>query len=182
MRITTAEGRIFDPTRRIVVDKIEITPKGISAAMPGGEYLLDIHHQAHPETHYKPGNSVSIGFSAHYHAMRERYGPHIVDGSAGENVIIEFADEVWLDDLGNQLLFENPENGRTALLDVNRFAAPCEPFAHFVTDSQPTSLPAGQLKEALQFLGNGRRGFLLSLTKAEERAYIQPGDMVFAVG
>jgi hypothetical protein len=182
MRITTPNGKNFDPTRRVTVDKIEITSDGIAAETPGGEHLLDIHHRAHPETHYKPGNSVSIGFTAHYQAMRGRFGPHIVDGSAGENVIIEFSEEVWLDDLGKQLLFENPRNGQTTMLDVNRFAAPCEPFTHFIADSQHTRLPADQLKAALQFLGNGRRGYLLSLNHAQERAYIQPGDRVYVIG
>ena len=108
MRISTPEGKIFDPTRRIEVEKIEITAEGISAETPGGGQILDIHHTAHPKTHFRAGNSVSIGFTAHYHAMRSRYGAHIVEGSAGENVIIDFPDEIWFDDLGKQLLFENP--------------------------------------------------------------------------
>lgn len=182
MRITTPEGRLYDPTRRETVGKIEITSDGIAAEMPGGEQLLDIHHRAHPDTHYKPGNSVSIGFTAHYRAMRSSFGPHIVDGSAGENVIIEFSEEIWLADLGKQLLFENPWSGQTALLDVNRFAAPCESFTHFIANCQHTRLPAEQLKTALKFLGNGRRGFLLSLAPTQESAFIQPGDRVFAAG
>jgi hypothetical protein len=144
--------------------------------------MLDIHHQAHPDTHYKPGNSVSIGFTAHYQTMRARFGGHIVDGSAGENVIIEFPDEVWLDDLGERLLFENPETGESALLDVNRVAKPCRPFTHFAAESGSKSLPAEELKAALQFLSDGRRGFLLTLAAAQEQAFIRPGGQVFVVG
>ena len=129
----------------------------------------------------RPGNSVSIGFTAHYRAMRARFGEHIVDGSAGENVIIEFPDEVWLEDLGEQLLFENPETGETTLLEINRVAAPCEPFTHFVADRQHERLPADELKAALQFLGDGRRGFLLTLNGSQQTTFIQPGDRVYVV-
>lgn len=182
LRYNTPSGRIYDPSRRIEVTRLEITAEGIAASTPDGGSLLDIHHQSHPESHYKPGNTVSIGFTSHYQAVRSRFGAHNMDGSAGENVIIECDHEIWFDDLGKHLLFENPASGQTALLDVNRFAAPCEPFAHFVTGSQPGQLPADQLKESLQFLGNGRRGFLLSLNQQSNNAFIQRGDLVYVVG
>jgi MOSC domain-containing protein YiiM len=181
MIVHTPEGLTFDPTHRLAADCLTVTPEGISVNLPGGETILDVHHRDHPAGRHKPDNAVSISFSAHYREMQARFGAHMVDGSAGENILIDFKDEVWLDDLGKLLLFENPETGETALLAVNRIAAPCEPFTHFAADSQDRPLPSEELKEHLQFLGAGRRGFLLSLHPSQTQAFIRPGDQVFVL-
>ena len=172
---------LFDCNRRKEFPQIQITADGVSAYAPNGDPVLDVHHTKHPETRFKSGNSLSIGFSAHYKAMRARFGSHIADGTAGENVLIDFRDEVWLDYLGKHLLFENPETGLNALLDVNRIAKPCSPFGHFVSASPYTELPTFKLKEVLRFLDNGRRGFLLSLNESQTMAFIKPGDKVSVV-
>jgi hypothetical protein len=45
--------------------------------------------------------------------------------------------------------------------------APCNEFSHYVNRSEET-LPASVLKETLQFLNGGTRGFALELIGAEE--------------
>jgi hypothetical protein len=105
----------------------------------------------------------------------------MVDGIAGENIIIEYDQEVWTEDLGQQLAIENKKTGQMTLLDLVCFAAPCEEFSHFAAQSQDKRLPAAKLKSMLQFLNNGRRGFLLVLHEGQEAATVQPGDRVFAV-
>jgi hypothetical protein len=59
--------------------------------------------------------------------------------------------------------------------------APCEEFSHFAANSQDERLSADKLKETLQFLGNGRRGFYLSLSEGQDMVTVQPGDKVYAV-
>ena len=60
--------------------------------------MLDIHHDInHPDKAYDDDDLVSIGFTSHYKAMRERFGAHIEDGTAGENIIIEYDQEVWME-------------------------------------------------------------------------------------
>jgi hypothetical protein len=179
--VETPSGYTYDPSRRLVVDQLRITPSGIEAASAQGDLLLDIHHSAHPDTHFEGDNAISIGFTSHYAAMRARFGDHIVDGSAGENIIIAYDREVWLEDLGQRIAVQNPDSGKLILMDVIQFAAPCEEFSHFAADNQHTRLPASQLKSTLQFLSNGRRGFLLALSAGQTSAAIQPGDQVFAV-
>ena len=49
------------------------------------------------------------------------------------------------------------------MLDVVKTAAPCDEFCHFATNSQDKRLDKQALKETLQFLEHGRRGFLLTL-------------------
>jgi MOSC domain-containing protein YiiM len=180
--IETPEGYYYDPSRRVEVERLQITPQGIEAVTPLGERVLDIHHKDHPETHYLGDDDVSINFTSHYTAMRARFGEHMVDGIAGENIIIEYEQEVWLPDLSQQIIIENPDTRGRVLLEVKDFAAPCEEFSHFAARSQHKRLPTDKLKATLQFLNNGRRGFLLVLSKGQAEATVQPGDQVYVVG
>jgi len=179
--IETPSGYFYDPSRRVVVDRLIITSLGIEAITPEGEHVFDIHHISHPEKAYDDDDLVCIGFTSHYAAMRVRFGEHMVDGIAGENIIIDFEQEVWPEDLGQQIGIENADTGHLALLDMVSFAAPCQEFSHFAAQSQYEKLPANKLKSILQFLGNGRRGFLLVLGDNQEEVSIRPGDRVFAV-
>jgi len=180
MVIDTPSGAFYDVTRRIKVDNLVITPLGIEAVLPTGKRVLDIHHINHPDKAYKD-DLVSIGFTSHYAAMRERFGGHIQDGTAGENIIIECDREIWLDDLGQQVGIENAGTGHQTLLDILRIATPCTEFSHFAANSQHERLPASELKSALQFLYHGRRGFLLALADDQESATVRAGDRVFAI-
>ena len=179
--IETPSGDFYDVTWRVEVEKLIITSLGIEATTSDGEHVLDIHHINHPDKKYDDDDLVSIGFTSHYEAMRERFGEHMVDGAAGENIIIEYDREVWKDDLGGQIIIESSETGKKTFLDVLSIAAPCDEFSHFAANSQHEHLPATELKETLQFLHNGRRGFLLGLSDGAEAAIIQAGDRVFAV-
>lgn len=179
--IETSTGYFYDVTRRVEVERLVITPLGVEATTPEGERVLDIHHMNHPDKKYENDDLVSIGFTSHYKAMRARFGEHMADGTAGENIIIECDQEVWMDDLGQKIAIENAKTGRKKFLDVIRFAPPCEEFSHFVAKSQGEKLPGEELKDILQFLGNGRRGFLLILSKGQEEAMVQVGDRVFTI-
>ena len=180
--IETSSGYFYDASRRVEVDHVHITSKGIEATLPEGEPVLDIHHIDHPDKAYDNNDLICIGFTSHYDAMRARFGEHMVDGIAGENIIIEYGQEVWPEDLGSQIVIENIDTGHKTLLDVVCFAAPCDEFSHFAAQSQQERLPAVELKSTLKFLNNGRRGFLLVLSDGQETATVQPGDRVFRVG
>jgi hypothetical protein len=180
--IETPAGYFYDATRRLEVDCLLITPLGIEATTPEGEHVLDIHHISHPGKAYDNNDLVCIGFTSHYEAMRARFGEHMVDGIAGENIIIEYKEEVWSEDLGKRIAIENQDTGQMAMLDMISIAAPCNEFSHFAARSQHERLPAAELKETLQFLGNGRRGFLLVLGEDQEEAEVRPGDKVFVIG
>lgn len=179
--IEIPEGYYYDPSRRVEVELLQITPRGIEAVTRQGECVLDIHHKDHPETRYLGGDDVSINFTSHYDAMRKRFGEHMIDGVAGENILINYEQEVWLPDLGQEIAIENDGTGRRVLLEVKGFAAPCEEFSHFAAQSQHKRLPADKLKATLQFLNNGRRGFLLVLSSGQAEVTVQPGDRVYVV-
>ena len=179
--IETSSGYFYDASRLVVVDRLKITPLGIEAITPEGEQVLDIHHINHLDKAYDDDDLVCIGFTSHYDAMRDRFGDHMVDGIAGENVIIDFEEEVWPEDLGSHIGIENADTGQLAVFDMVSFAAPCQEFSHFAAQSQDDKLPPDTLKPILQFLGNGRRGFLLVLNDIHDEVSVQPGDRVFTV-
>lgn len=85
----TPSGSLYDAGRRVEVDRLEITTRGIEATLPGGEQVLDIHHLDHPDKAYGDDDLVCIGFTSHYDAMRAEYGEHMVNGVAGENALID---------------------------------------------------------------------------------------------
>jgi hypothetical protein len=180
--IETPSGYFYDVTRRVEVESLLITPLGIEATTPEGEHVLDIHHIEHPDKAYDKDDLISIGFTSHYNAMRTRFGDHMVDGSAGENIIIDYGDDVWTEDLGEGILIENAETGGRTFFRLMSFAPPCDEFSHFAANSQDERLPSKELKDMLQFLTNGRRGFLLVMENGQKTAIVKPGDRVFVVG
>ena len=177
----TPTGSFYDPTRLLPVDKLVINALGIEATTPKGEHVLDIHHISHPKKKYDRDDLVSIGFTSHYAAMRDHFGEHMVDGIAGENIIIEVENEVWLEDLGKQIGFENADTGEVSLLDVLQFAKPCAEFSQFSLGMQREKVPTEKMKSTLQFLGKGRRGFLLIISEGQEPFSVQAGDRVFVI-
>lgn len=179
--IKTPSGYFYDASRLVEVDSLTITPLGIEATTPDGEQVLDIHHISHPDKAYDDDDLVCIGFTSHYDAMRQRFGDHMVYGIAGENIIIEYDQEVWSEDLGERIGIQNPDTGDWVLLDLLSYAEPCSEFSHFSAQSQDQKLPADQLKSTLQFLGKGRRGFLLILSPGQTKVIVRPGDKVYAV-
>ncbi len=170
---------VYDASRRVQVERLDITPRGIGVTLPGGERVLDIHHLDHPDKAYSDDDLVCVGFTAHYEAMRAQFGEHMVDGIAGENIIIDYPEEVWPDDLGSGLGIENQDTGDLATLEMVSFAAPCVEFSRFCIERPKEDVPASELGEALRFLGNGRRGFLLALDEALDEVVVRPGDRVF---
>ncbi|MEE8330637.1 MAG: hypothetical protein V3R84_02615, partial [Acidimicrobiia bacterium] len=133
----------------------------------------------HPDKAYEDDDLVCVGFTAHYGAMRAQFGEHMVDDVAGENIIIDYPEEVWPDDLGSRLGIENQDSGDLATLEMVSFAAPCVEFSRFCLERPKEDVPASELGEALRFLGNGRRGYLLVLDKVVDEVAVRPGDKVF---
>jgi len=175
----TTNGYFYDPSRRVQVDQLEISPRGIEAALPDGERVLDIHHLDHPDKAYDDDDLVCVGFSAHYEAMREEFGEHMIDGIAGENIIVDSPEEVWMADLGEKLGIENQETGEMAILEMIESAAPCPEFSQFCIQRQYEKIETPQMRQILRFLGKGRRGFLLVLDQQQGAVTVRPGDRVF---
>lgn len=172
--------RIYSPTPLLVVDSVSINAHGVTGLMADGGRIIDVHNAQHPSTKNSGINGVSVSFTGHYRQMRERYGTHLVDGCAGENILVEADRKFSLENLGVRLAFENAHTGEIAYLDDLMVAAPCVEFSHYVHKANLESSPltADQLKATLQFLSDGMRGFYATPFST---ALIQAGDRVFAV-
>ena len=174
----TPTGSFYDASRRVAVDRLRITPSGIEATLPNGESVLDIHHLDHPAKAYDDDDLVSLGFTSHYNAMRAEFGQHMVDGIAGENIIIDSPSEIWPEDLTGTVAIENQDTGQLATLNLVSFAAPCVEFSQFCVQDQHDEIPTDRLREILRFLGRGRRGYLFVLDAKIDEVTVRAGDKV----
>src|SRR5262249_46110823 len=112
-------------------------------------------------------------FTGHYDAMRTHFGAHLTDGIAGENILVDLQGVLKLQDIGQRIAFQNPATGELVYLDALSPAPPCEPFSRFALRQSPP-VDAALMKETLQFLDDGMRGFYASALQGS----VQAGDRV----
>ena len=169
-------NRYYDPAPILAVDELTLTPSGALARLPDGPTLLDIHHAEHPQTRNNAGgNDLSVGFTSHYAAMRARYGGHLADGIAGENILVEAAGPVDLAAIAGGLAVRLAGGGALLWLRGVRVAPPCREFSTFAACSaEPETI-----KAALQFLDGGTRGFCCAFD-GPGQARISIGDEILA--
>lgn len=171
----------YDPAPLQIVEALELTPEGVFGITESGRRIVDVHHVHHPDSHNHNGkNGVSVGFTHHYATMREQFGPHLTDGIAGENILIETDTIIGLNDLGQTLAIRSEETGMLFTLTNLKVAAPCVEFSQFSANhGQP--MEAQQLKATLQFLNAGRRGFYATAVVQDRPMIVRAGDMVLVM-
>jgi len=166
-------NRVYDPTPLLPVPRLTVTPDGVLGAGAEGGWLVDVHHRGHPETKNEDGlHGVSVGFTSHYAAMRDRFGERIVVGCAGENIIVAADRTFTYDDLAGGIAIvasDGPERVRLRVLQV---AHPCRPFTGWASGGR---VEAEVLKSHLQFLDGGTRGFYCV---GEGSGTVQVGDQL----
>ncbi len=166
----------YDPTRLLVVDELLLSQTGVVGVTNDGQQIIDVHNTNHPHTKSRGDNGFSLGFVSHYNSMRSRFGEHIIDGYAGENIIVETNTIYSLADLQNCLAIQQVKTGRFISLTTVKVVEPCIPFSNFATQR---SLAPYEVQETLHFLRYGRRGFLAELTDKVQIASIRTGDVLF---
>ncbi|MBX5455831.1 MAG: hypothetical protein IRZ31_02920 [Thermogemmatispora sp.] len=175
------EGLRYDPAPLRSVTQLWLSAYGVFALLPDGSHLLDVHHQDYPGSRNRGGkNGVSLGFTAHYQAMRARFGEHLTDGCAGENILIATEQMLRLEQLTHGLLIVRATGEQPVVLTRLRVATPCLEFTRFALGPEALFASPPELKAALQFLDRGQRGFYATCP-AEEAVAIACGDQVFAL-
>jgi hypothetical protein len=175
-------NRYYDPSFIQVVDEILLSPVGAIANTADGMQIVDIHHRDHAVSRFNgQDNGVSIGFTGHYEAMRSKFGEHVREGVAGENIIIESDHAYSLDELGQKIAFQNVVTGETFTCTITRTVAPCDEFSHFCASLDGQRLAPDVLKATLQFLDGGRRGFMIMPIENGVQPVVRAGDRVFVV-
>ena len=150
--------RVYDPSPLLQVDALEVGPRGVVGLTADGP-VLDVHHADHPDSrNRRMVNGLSLLPRAHYDALQARYGSHLVEGVAGEGLLLE-TDGPWgeRDALGPMWL-ETADGELLELPDV-MVAAPCVEFSRFCL-GLPLGALGPELEQALTDLDGGTRGFL----------------------
>ena len=169
----------YDPTPLLGVKNLLLHPNGVTGVTSNGKQVIDVHHVEHPASRNHKGiNGVSVGFTSHYEAMRGKFGDHVADGCAGENILVEAENILKLTDLGQRIAIQTQRTGEFIYLTRLKVAAPCVEFSLFVA-SHGMALPSDQLKETLQFLDGGTRGFYATVVSQTDDMLVQAGDRVF---
>lgn len=166
--------QFYDPAGIVAVHALRVDAAGVVGLTDDGE-ILDIHHAAHPQSKNRDGiNGVSINVRANYARMRRRFGPHLTLGCAGENIIV--ADEGAPVDFARDAMLVRTRTGVMLPFTALMPAPPCAPFSRFALATESVA-PAPLVKETLQFLSGGMRGFYA--TPAASANVISVGDEVF---
>ncbi len=181
LKVGGSRNAYYDPSPLLVVDTLHLTSKGAIGVTARGDHIIDIHHVDHSSSRNRRGaNGLSVGFSSHYAAMRARFGHHLIDGCAGENILVETDSPFRLSDLEGGLAIQNPDTGQFLYLTQLKVAAPCVEFTQYAAN-HGMALPAEQLRAALQFLHDGRRGFYARLAKDQDSGSVRANDRVFII-
>ncbi|GMV84046.1 MAG: hypothetical protein AMXMBFR7_52300 [Planctomycetota bacterium] len=172
-------ARRYDPEPLLDVAELELSENGVWGWTAAGERHTDVHNRLHESHNYRGENGISFGFTGHYAAMRTRFGSRLVDGIAGENILIESADVHDLQEFANGLRIVTEGD---APVDLSRIcvAEPCLEFTRFALDQESHAIPAQSVAVALQFLRRGLRGFYATWEGLPVR--IRLGAQVFASG
>lgn len=176
MKIGQGEARYYRAEPLQQVDKLLLTVDGIMGLCADGTEVTDVHHEHHPQSRFRGDNKISLGFLPHYLALRQRFGEHMADGVGGENILIETDIDPTVAQIGQHLVIVNHDGNKIAMRSVIP-APPCREFSIFCAQ-HPLTPP--QLRETLQFLGEGRRGFYAELIENDCQCIVQAGDKLYA--
>lgn len=169
-------NRVYSPAPLLPVPRLALGPDGALGAGPDGEWIVDVHNKGHPRSKFDAGtNGVSVGFTGHYSRMRERFGPRLVVGCAGENIIAATAGMLHWEDVQAGLAILGPDGRERVRLRVHQVAHPCRPFTGWAVGER---VDPDVLKAHLQFLDDGMRGYYCS---AEGTGVVEIGDRVVAL-
>jgi hypothetical protein len=169
--------RWYDPGPILEVAALRLDDGGVTGIGTDGTIHLDVHHRDHPISRNRGDNGVSVGFTGHYATMRDRFGDHLTDGIAGENILVEWEEVFTPESLGGNLLIE-AVSGPVRLATVIA-APPCVEFTRFCLRWPRDARPDRTVTEALQVLDNGLRGFYASFDPGSAASEIRAGDVVY---
>ena len=169
--------RRYDPAPIQSVPAISLSAAGVVGLAEDGETILDVHHRDHPASKNRRGeNGISLGFTGHYREMRQRFGQHLADGMAGENILIDADRQFQVAELAAGVVVEDTAERQLALRPVI-VAAPCVEFSRYALQFPDDARPDATVTEALRFLDAGMRGFYAAYEG--EPAVVEVGARVF---
>ncbi len=149
---------------------------GIDGA--GAVHVPDVHHRDHQQSKYRGENGVSVGFTGHYARMRGRFGAYLVDGVAGENILVEADREFPESEVAGGLVILGADG--TIAMTAVQHAPPCVEFSKFCAGYAPDQRADAVVAETLQYLNLGMRGFYATLADGSPPfVTVSLGDAVY---
>ena len=177
LKVGESPRRRYEPAPLCRVPALSTSRAGVSGITEASAMVLDVHHQDHPASKNSGGmNGISVGFSSSYQAMRRRFGDHLEDGVAGENVLVQTDPRFGEFRPTGPLVVETAE-GEHLLLERIVAAEPCVEFSRYALCYPPDAPSDSQVSEALSFLRHGMRGYYA--TYAGEPRLMRLGDRVY---
>lgn len=177
LKVGQAPQRRYDPAGLREVPILEINDGGVVGWDAENRPLSDVHHRDHPASKNRRGeNGISVGFTSHYDEMRAKFDRHLVDGIAGENILVETDRHVIEADLAGTVVIATTDGRQVPLTDAFA-AAPCAEFSRFCLQFPDDQRPDQTVTEALRFLNKGMRGYYLAYAGSPVR--IALGDVLF---
>jgi len=174
VKVGQAPLRCYRPEAIVPVDRIVAGPRGVHGVTAGGEEIVDVHHQDHRQSRDRRGRAgVLFMGTGDYEALRARYGAHVVDGIAGETILLDAP--AGLARLGlPPVATVFTADGPLQLQDV-READPCVEFSRFCLRQDPSPVVDDATRQALVDLDFGARGYR---SVARNAATIRLGDVL----
>jgi hypothetical protein len=166
----------YDPAPIQAVPALRLDDGGVTGI--DGALVADVHHRDHPLTRYRGENGVSIGFTGHYAQMRQRFGQHLVDGIAGESILVRADHIITEADVKHGVVILTA-NGLVELSEMQS-APPCVEFSKFCAGYSPDQKADRTVTQTLQYLDSGMRGFYATLAAGSPATVtIAVGDQVY---
>src|SRR5687768_4489832 len=154
--------RWYDPEPIVAVPRLGVDEGGVVGWDADGNRLDDVHNLNYPGGRNRGDNHVSVGFTSHYGAMRRRFGNHLRDGIAGENILVATGTAGGLSFVAGELtgtLVIETATGPVRLADLS-VAEPCAEFSRFALRAEGfEGEEVPMVRDALQFLRRGMRGY-----------------------
>jgi hypothetical protein len=167
--------RYFDPKPIIAADALHVADDLVTVDGDPNP-VVDVHCVSHPRSRNRGnGNMLSVGFTGHYDKMRDRFGEHLTDGIAGENILVNNRSTFAIEDLEAGLRIETGDGQVLDFLPVT-VAAPCVEFSRFCLGD--LTAPPLAVKETLQFLDGGTRAFYAYIASGLP-VTLRTGDRLF---
>lgn len=161
------------------VELLQLDSDGVHGIAADGSVLPDVHNRTHPNSKFRGDNGVSILFTSHYQAIRDRFGHHMTDGIAGEAILVDCDERIPLEEIARGVVIVGDE--REITIGPWDVAHPCAPFSKYCLQFPEGARPDRRITETLQFLEHGMRGFVAVYPEAAEAAEIHLGDVVYAL-
>ena len=174
VKIGRAPMRRYEPGPLVPVTSIEAGPRGVHGITADGELVLDVHHQDHPQSRDRQGLAgILFMGTGDYAALRERYGDHVIDGIAGETMLLDAPDG-----LAGRPMPATVTVGTacgTVHLHGVRVAEPCVEFSRFCLVQAVSPVVDDAVRRTLIDLDGGARGYR---SIASSHGIIAVGDTV----